>query len=185
MRRFILSGGPHAGKSTLLEALKAKFPDAHFIPEPATEVITRELAKQQVESDYMPKVPWHGYKLFAPLVFEEAVQLEQNVPQKTEIVFQDRSLIDTIAYLRLNHITDYQDETWKLANNMGYTAVFFCEPVGGHEITEVRRENSSEAEDIHNTLLETYRDSKLPLIDLPAVNVGQRVEMISKYMQSL
>ncbi len=185
MRRYILSGGPHAGKSTLLKVLEAEFPDAYFIPEPATEVITRELAKQQVRSDYVPKVPWYDYKLFAPLVFEEAVRLEQNIPLETETIFQDRSLIDTIAYLRLNHITDYQDETWKLANNMGYTAVFFCEPVGSHAITEVRRENSSEAKDIHNSLLETYRDSRLPLIDLPAIDVSQRVEMISKYMQSL
>ena len=184
MRRFILTGGPHTGKSTLLEALKIRFPDAYFIPEPATEVISRELIKQQASPDYVPIVPWRDYKLFASLVFEEATTLEQNTPHGVELIFQDRSLIDTIAYFRLNNIADLQEKTWEQANKMNYTAVFFCEPVGSYTATKIRRENSDEASAIQHHLAAVYQDSKLPLFNLPAVSVSQRVEMIDKYIQS-
>ena len=125
MKKVLISGGPHAGKTTLLNTLQRVYTDAHFLPEPATEVITRELEHKQRNSNYTPKVPWLNYYDFAPLVLEETLRLEAIIPKVSKLVFQDRSLIDTIAYLRLNNISDYQDETWEYIKTANYALAFF------------------------------------------------------------
>ena len=35
MRKIPISGGPHSGKTTLLNALRKEYPAAHFLEEPA------------------------------------------------------------------------------------------------------------------------------------------------------
>jgi predicted ATPase len=48
MRKLVISGGPHTGKTTLLESLRAEMPDGiHFIPEPASVLIRGELTRQE------------------------------------------------------------------------------------------------------------------------------------------
>ena len=47
MRKIPISGGPHTGKTTLFNALRDEFPDAHFLSEPAGIVMDREMKKEQ------------------------------------------------------------------------------------------------------------------------------------------
>lgn len=103
MIKIPISGGPHTGKTTLLEALRHEFPDAYFVPEPATEVIEHELALHNSNPDYIPNVPWIDYKKFGPVVGERSVELEALIPTTARVAFQDRSLFDTIGYARLNN----------------------------------------------------------------------------------
>jgi predicted ATPase len=182
MRKIPISGGPHSGKTTLLEALSMEYPDAYFVPEAATEVINRELAAEQAEPGYTPRVPWLDYRIFAPLVLQESLTLEAAIPDSKNLVFQDRSLIDTIACLRLNGVAEFQEDTWRQIRTAKYTVALFCEPVGSYTATEVRRETAEEARRTHDFLAEAYDHAGITVIHLPAVSVPERLSIIRAVM---
>lgn len=178
MLKVPISGGPHTGKTTLIEALHSEFPQAYFVPEPAETVIKRELAKQAQNPDYIPVAPWLDYSLFGPAVADESVVLERKIPTDAREVFQDRSLIDTIAYCRLNGFDEFIPEVQRRIEVANYVFALFCEPVGSYSITEVRRETASEAERTHNFLAQAYDESGISVIQLPAVSVDERIAVI-------
>jgi predicted ATPase len=178
MRKIPISGGPHSGKTTLLEALRVEYEDAYFVPEPAERVITRELTKQADEADYVPIVPWLNYHTFGPEVADESVALESKIPHSADLVFQDRSLIDTIAYCRLNQFEDFIPEVETRIRVARYTLALFCEPVGTYTATDVRRETAEEAQRTHDYLAEAYDNSGITVIHLPAVSVVERLAIV-------
>jgi|SRR5579862_3029715 len=178
MRKIPVSGGPHSGKTTLIEALKSEFPDAYFVPEPAETVISRELAKERQDSSYVPVVPWIDYKLFGPVVADESERLEGQVPDGTELVFQDRSLIDTIAYSRLNGFGEFIPEVERRIAVAKYALALFCEPVGAYTTTEVRRETAEEAKLTHDYLAQAYDNAGIRVVHLPAVSVDDRLSIV-------
>jgi predicted ATPase len=180
MRKIIISGGPHTGKSTLLKALKDKFPEAYFVSEPAESLLTRELIKQARNQDYTPVAPWINYAKFGPAVTQESIALESKIPSNSKIVFQDRSLIDTIGYCRLNHFDKFIIEVQKLITKANYNLAFFCDPVGEYESNDIRRESFDEAKKTHEVLLKAYMESGISLIRLPPVSVRRRVQIVQK-----
>src|SRR5688500_11159165 len=106
MRKIPISGGPHTGKTTLLNALRETYPDAYFVEATAERVIDRELAQEESRQSYQGIFPWNKYPRFARLVIDASVELESAIPDDADIVFQDRSLIDNIGYGRL---FEYED----------------------------------------------------------------------------
>jgi predicted ATPase len=178
MQKIPISGGPHSGKTTLLEALKVEFPDAYFVPEPAETVITRELAKQAIDASYEPIVPWIDYTTFGPAVADESEILEGQIPSSADLVFQDRSLIDTIGYCKLNKLDRFIPEVQRRVNLARYAFALFCEPVGDYTATEIRRETAAEAQLTHDYLGRAYDQSGIPIVHLPAVSVAERLMII-------
>lgn len=178
MRKIPISGGPHSGKTTLLEALRGEFEGAYFVAEPAERVITRELGKQAEDATYTPNVPWIDYSKFGPEVADESVSLEADTPDSADLVFQDRSLIDTIAYCRLNGFDSFIPEVERRIKVARYSLALFCEPVGTYTATEVRRETAEEAQRTHDFLAEAYDHSGITVIHLPAVPVPERLSIV-------
>lgn len=184
MKKLIISGGPHSGKTTLLEALKAKFENVYFVPEPATEVINSEYQKERDLKNHIGKFPWNNYPDFGRLVIEKSLELEAEIPSDTDLAVLDRSLIDTIAYAKLNaceFLLPVLEEEIAKAN---YQAVFFCEMVGDYQQTEHRSETHEEALATHNMLKKTYQTQALDFIDLPAVSVEERMAVFAEYLKA-
>ena len=178
MLKIPISGGPHTGKTTLLEALRAEFPDAHFVPEPAERVIARELGKEQDDPEYTAIVPMRDYRKFAPLVVEESVALEDEIPEGVDVVFQDRSLIDNVGYGKLNDFTDFLPEVHRKIVVARYSFSLFCAPVGEYAKSAIRHETAEEAVETHRHLMDAYSQSGIEVVHLPAVAVEQRLEII-------
>jgi len=183
MLRVIITGGPHSGKSTLLEALKGQYTDADFVPEAAHRVITRELIEAAADPSYAPRLPTFDYSLFAPLVLAETIKLEAATPPHKKLVFHDRSLIDTIGYCRLSGVETYIPETQRLIKDANYAFALFCEPVGVYQATEIRRETAEEAALAHIFLAEAYDSSGIELVHLPNVSVGERLAIIAEHLR--
>ncbi len=178
MRKIPISGGPHSGKTTLLEALKTEFPGAYFVPEPAETVITRELSKVAGDPTYTPVVPWIDYTKFGPAVADESEVLEAAIPSGVDIVFQDRCLIDTIGYALLNGFNSFVPEVQRRARIAHYAFALFCEPVGAYTPTDIRRETAEEARRTHGFLAQAYEEFGIPVVRLPAVPVDERISII-------
>jgi predicted ATPase len=185
MYKIVISGGPHTGKTTLLEALESKYPGAYFVPEPATNVIEQELLFAEQDSTHMLRVPWLDYSKFGPIVTDKSVELEGLIPEGTRLAFQDRSLIDAIAYCRLNGFEDYIPEVRKRISVASYTIAFFCEPVGNYTATRVRRESEKEAKSTHRYLAEAYDSSGIAVVHLPAISVKDRLSIIGGAIELL
>jgi predicted ATPase len=185
MRKIPISGGPHAGKTTTLEALKVEFPEAYFVAEPAEIVISRELAKQTADPGYVPIVPWLDYKKFCPIVTEESLRLEAEIPDNASIVFQDRSLIDNIGYCRLNGFDTFIPTVERHLVAAKYALALFCEPVGAYTATEVRRETAEEARLTHDYLSQAYDSSGVQMVHLPAVSLEDRLTIIRTTIEAI
>lgn len=178
-----ISGGPHTGKTTLLEALRDKFPTAYFVPEPATAVIDRELAIEQNNPGYIPRVPWIDYSQFGPLVADESEALEMRIPTTAAVAFQDRSLVDTIAYCRINDFEDFIPEVRGRIALARYSFALICQPVGLYTATDIRRESQDEALATHAEIQRAYGEFGLEVISIPAIPIEERVDLISEVLE--
>jgi predicted ATPase len=177
-----ISGGPHAGKTTLMGDLRERFPDAHFVPEPAELVIASELLQFEADSGYAMRVPWLDYINFASLAIAKSERLERDIPAYKKLAFQDRSLIDNIAYARINdgeQIIPGVREKIALAK---YSFAMICEPVGEHTLTDIRRESADEAIAIHQALVTAYEESGLDVISIPAISREARVDLVARIL---
>jgi predicted ATPase len=181
--KIIITGGPHTGKTTLLEGLKLEFPDAYFVPEPATNVINREQEAQRANPGYEPRLPWIDYRQFGPLVADESEILEAGIPESTRLAFQDRSLIDTIAYSRVEGFHEFVPELQRRIQLARYNLAFFCQPVGDYELTSVRRELPKKAAQTHSEIRRAYEESGLDVVEIPSVSVSRRIDLITKVLQ--
>ncbi len=183
IHKIPISGGPCTGKTTLVEALHERFPDAYFVDEPATRVIERELDFESRHDDYEPKVPWLDYPNFAPMAIAESIALEDSIPYEAGVTFLDRSLVDNIAYGRINGfedlIPDVQLRIW-LAR---YSFALICQPLEQYLATEVRRETAEEALFTHAAIEEAYRESELEVVTLPPVSVADRLSLVEIALQ--
>lgn len=183
MRKIPISGGPHSGKTTLLNALREEYPDAHFVEEPAEKVIAEQLAFDESGPGAVGIFPWTNYQQFAGLVVTASVELEAAIPADADLVFQDRSLIDNIGYNRLNNYVNWINHTRKLVKAANYSLAFFCEPVGTYTATVIRRETPEEAARTHQYLSTAYEESGLQVIHLPAIPVPDRIQLIKEVIQ--
>ncbi len=185
MYKIPISGGPHTGKTTLVNALREEFPTAFFVPEPAERVISREIEKEAQQKGYKGIFPVSNYPAFVPLVIAEGLALEADIPADVDIVFQDRSLIDNIGYGTLNEYRDAFPELRRQIALARYTLALFCEPVGTYTATEIRHETIEQALETHEHLAAAYDTSGIEVIHLPAVSVPDRVETVRQAIKAL
>lgn len=180
MNKIPISGGPHTGKSTLIEALQARFPHAYFLPEPSTKITARELMRQEEDPSYSPLTPWSNVDQFDSTVIEEYVTQEAGLPDEDGLAFQDRSLWDSKAYCKLagsEHLIPNIERRARAAN---YTFALFCEPVGIYTQTAIRRESPELALVRHEALRAAYASSGIEIVTLPTVSVEERLAIVEQ-----
>ena len=181
MHKIVISGGPHAGKTTLWHALKGEYPRATFVPEPATSLMTRERRERAEDPSHRPLDPKRNFSAFAPAVLRESIVLESQISTDADLVFQDRSLVDAIGYFRLNNVETLMSEVERHIAKASYSLVFFCELIDGFTPGGIRSEKSfDECSIVHERLREAYIESGLPIVYLPAVPVEDRVSMVMR-----
>lgn len=184
IHKIPISGGPCTGKTTLIGALQERFPEAYFVDEPATRVIERELSFAARHEDYEPKVPWLNYPDFAPLAIAESEALEDVIPYEAGVTFLDRSLVDNIAYGRINGFEDLIPDVERKIWLARYSFALICQPLEQYLATEVRRETAEEALFTHAAIEEAYKESELDVVTLPPVSVADRVSLVEMALKS-
>lgn len=173
MRKIVISGGPHTGKTSLVNALSEKYPEYNYTPEPASSVL-EELALQ--EGSYWRDI-FNSPLRFCTACMWKSLQLEKAINTEREISFQDRSLVDTIAYSRRDNCAELVPIVKSLAENALYDMVLFCEPVG--EISD-RIETDREAQVTHQLLRSAYEEMDIPVMGIPAISLEDRVQLVER-----
>jgi predicted ATPase len=170
-RFFVLTGGPGAGKTTLIEALKAR-------GYATTEEAGRGVIRQETQSSG-EGLPWVDRERFAELMFEWELRSYRDAERQDGPVIFDRGLPDTIGYLRLEGLEVpawMEEEAWRLRYN---AQVFVAPPwkeIYGQD--EERRQSWDVAVRTHDIVVETYADLGYELVELPRTSVMQRAEFV-------
>lgn len=185
-KKIILFGGPHTGKTTLMNGLRQELaPSTHFVPEPAELIIAQELEREKQEPGYTGIYPTTRYPEFVHLVMAKSVELEAQIPPESDKALLDRSLIDNIAYARLNNHEHLIPSIERMVTEAGYTAALLCNFVGTYAQTAVRAESEEQAHFIHDNLVEAYEASGVKIIEIPALDVASRLAMATSVIEAL
>lgn len=170
--RYIITGGPGSGKSSLIDALSTK---EHQCFEEISRVIIRE--QHQIGGD---KVPWKNLAEFAAICYERMSNQLSECNSSTYCFF-DRGLPDIIAYIRrggLNVPPEYFEKC-KDYNK----CIFLAPPWKEIFINDAERPESFEdALEISSFLRNTYQELGFTVIELPKVSIQERLLFIENYL---
>ncbi|MBI4140585.1 ATP-binding protein [Candidatus Woesearchaeota archaeon] len=170
MEKYVITGGPCTGKTTLVNALEQH--GYVVIPEAARQIIYEEKQK----SDGI--LPWTDFSGFQNLVVRRQISLEASV----DADFGDRSGIDGIAYCWLGNVC-VPDELAKYVASAKYSAVFLLDRLPYKQDAE-RVEDDATAEKIHGLIETAYRECGHNIIRVPVLPVEQRVEFIINILEN-
>lgn len=177
MKRYILTGTPGSGKTSMLHMLKDRgYP---VIEEAATDVIALEHSRGNAE-------PWRHPDFIDKIVrLQKQRQLESS-PQPNRPQLYDRSPICTLAlsrYVGYAPSVDLLDELARIEHeNIYQKQVFFVENLGFIQPTEARKitfEESLLFEKIH---AEVYIELGYKLIRIPPDTLSNRVQQIVDFL---
>jgi len=169
-RRFVLTGGPGVGKTTLLERIGTA--GYSIVREAARDIIDEQL---RLGTDLLP---WKDQPAFQRRVL--ALQLERERTANGPVVFLDRGIPDGIAYLRAQGLSVFRE---LLEHARGrYAVAFLVEPLNGYHSDPVRREDQDVAARLHLVVEATYRDLGYDLVRVPAVSVEERSAFVIEHL---
>ncbi len=187
MKRYVLTGGPGSGKSSILVALELK--GHQVIREAAEDYIKYQQAlgvkEPWLEEDFQEKIFWLQRN-------RETISLLKDNPYQP--VFIDRGLYDNYAYEPEDTKFYKELETFLLGKgrktsilrelgttNTLYTKVFLIEHPGSIESNEVRRENVDQALFLEKKLEEIYKTCRYEVVRIPFLPLEDRVKEIIKH----
>jgi len=174
VKKYVLTGGPGTGKTTLLGRLEEA--DEIVFPEVAREIIAEEREKEN------GILPWNDLSAFQELVMQRQVkqerQLEDKIgPKNPGRAFFDRSLVDGIAYAEEGGVK-FPKELFQLIEQAGYTRIFFLEPLPFYSQDQERKEDFELANKIHQRLYRVYDRLGFDIVMVPPVSIEERVKLI-------
>lgn len=171
-KKYVLTGAPGSGKSSILLSLEQK--DEHIIREAAEDYIKLKQSQGVFE-------PWLD-ESFQENILELQLRREARVPEYAKRVFIDRGILDGQAYLGKNFATYQRIES--LADKVKYDGVFMIDPLRTTETNGFRRENRDEAQRLAERLYNIYQKHGYNIEIVPADNLNDRVDQILKTLES-
>lgn len=168
---FVITGGPGAGKTTLIEALRHA--GYHCVTEAGRTIIRQQLASGG------NALPWGNRDAFARQMFERSVaDYEANQTLGTPVFF-DRGIPDVTGYIRLCGLALPPDissanEQWR------YNPVVFIAPPWEEIFSNdaERKQTYAEAVATANMMTDVYSALGYQLKTLPRSSVEQRIAFI-------
>lgn len=168
---FVITGGPGAGKTTLIGALAhAGFAVA---PEAGRHVILEQQARGGTA------LPWIDPLAFAQAMLAHDVESHARLLTAAGPAFCDRGIPDTIGYLRLEGLA-VPEAMWRAAREHPYEPrVFICPPWRAIYATDSERRQTPEiAEQTYAAMVAVYTELGYTLIEVPRAPVDTRVAFI-------
>lgn len=172
-RRYILTGAPGSGKTTILAALRGR--GHHVVAEAATDIINALAARGIVE-------PWRRADFIDHIVaVQRKRQLDADSEAKGLTVF-DRSPVCTLALARYVHhpiSAALATELDRIARGSIYDRrAFFVRNIGFVEKTVARRISYADSLTFERIHLDVYRDLGYDIVDVEPGSVADRVAVI-------
>jgi predicted ATPase len=172
-QRYILTGGPGAGKTSIINCLAQK---GYFtVPEAATQIIEEDLNKGI-------KQPWRAedYHLrMYKLILRRQMEVQQST---APIAFFDRGHLDGLSYILLQKRTVYQGILdciqAAIDNHYFSNKVFFIDSLGFVVPGPARDEDLQESLQKARCLEKNYKSMGYEIVHIPPGPVEERAQMI-------
>ena len=172
LKRFVISGAPGSGKTTLINAIKEQ--DVFCFEEVSRSIISE--AQQSGEEQPFLTDPL----AFSKLLLSRRID-QYKYPQQTKIHLYDRGVHDVIAYLEgigKSYPNDFNTKVQQLA----YDKVFLLPPWKEIYTQDSERyETYEDAVDIHNHLVAVYKRFLMSVIEVPKVSVEDRIRFLKSH----
>lgn len=165
---YIISGGPGAGKTALLGALRT----AGFA---GADEASRRLIQEQVALG-SGRVPWRDLAGFAELALARMVADYEAAALRGGVTFFDRGLPDIIAYLEVAGLPVPAVYYAAVAAHPYQSPVFMAPPWAEIYVNDAERwQTFAEATALHGALWRTYQRLGFAVLELPKVPLAARV----------
>lgn len=167
----IVTGGPGSGKTSLIEALRARGYSCSL--EAGRGIIQDQVA---IEG---PALPWRDPLLFAELMLSWEMRSYHEVEHAAGPVFFDRGVADVLGYLRLLGLP-VPEHVRKAATTFRYNPIVFVAPPW-REIFQQdneRKQDFNEAVRTYEALVATYGALNYRLVELPCCSIEERVRFV-------
>lgn len=171
MKRYVISGGPGVGKTTIIKILADR--GFAIVPEAARLVIEEESTKQD------GVLPWNNLALFQEKVINRQLELENKM--REEVVFLDRGLVDSYGYC-LNGDIPIPGAIIENAYSR-YDQIFLAEPLPLYRKDEARLEDFEESQKIHSFIEKAYWHFGYEPIKVSVSLPEERVRFILEHTQ--
>ncbi len=168
MEKYILTGGPGSGKSSILFELEGR-----------GEYIVREAAEDYIRKQQSKgiKEPWFESD-FQDEILRLQLMRENKVSSDAKRVYLDRSCLDGMAYLEKGSST-YSKIHHIMTTEVAYNKkVFLVELLDTVETNEVRRENYAGAKELQDKLELLYIEYGYDIIRVPSGDVRERADLV-------
>jgi len=170
VKRFIFTGTPGSGKTSVLKLLKQK--DYRVIPEAATDLIADTQKNGLME-------PWKDPSFIEAITF---IQKQRQRQTKGDLQFYDRSPFCTLSlkkYLKFQESNALKEEIERcLKEGIYQNKVFFFENLGFIEHTEARKISYEEALVFEKIHLNVYKEFGFDIIMVPKGSIEERTEFV-------
>ncbi len=173
MEKHVLIGGPHSGKTTMLNILNKK--GYIKVDEAAREISKEEKEKAKKDKDYIPVLPQTNMPLFERYVLDRQAKNERNLESSISkdnnaCAFLDRSKVDVLAYCNHYSLPDegglYQKVDDEIRKS-DYNKVFLLDTVPGYTPDPERDEDEATAIALHNAVYGQYLRLGYDIIKIP------------------
>ncbi|MDF3836175.1 AAA family ATPase [Cupriavidus basilensis] len=170
-RFFILTGGPGAGKSTLIGELARR----GFA---TSAEVGREIIREQSSVDGRG-LPWVDPSLFAELMLSREMRNHRAHAGGTAPVFFDRGVPDVAGYLSLSGLPVPPHMEAAARQYRYHRRVFVLPPWEDIYARDAeRRQSLEEAERTFDAMVRTYAGYGYELVEVPRLPVGQRADFV-------
>lgn len=174
---FVVTGGPGAGKSTLIEALARR--GVGHMPEAGRAIIRDHQAIGG------PALPWGDRALYAELMLGWELRSYHEAEALAGPAVMDRGIPDIVGYLRLIGLSvprHIEAAAWRFRYNGTVFLAPYWDAIFAQDAE--RKQDPKEAEATARMMAETYAGLGYRVIELPRTSVEARADFVMERLQA-